>query len=144
MAGKRRSFAAQVDEFVLKTQARYEAVMKTAVANVVEDISDRTPVDTGFLRASLTVTTEEPTPASRRKGDGYVAPPYALVINELRAGQTIYAAFAANYAGFVEYGTRNMKGAGMVRLAAQAWPRHVANAIATAKAAVARNTRKRK
>lgn len=143
MAGKRRSFATQVDEWTLETQARFEAVLKTAVMNVVEDISDRTPVDTGFLRASLTVSLEEPTAADRRQGDGYVAPPYALVINQLRVGQTVYAAFAANYAGYVEYGTRNMKGAGMVRLAAQAWPRHVANAIRSAKAAVASNRRRK-
>jgi hypothetical protein len=143
MAGKRRSFATQVDEWTLKTQARYEAVLKTAVMNVVEDIIDRTPVDTGFLRASLTISIDDPVPATREKGSAYVAPPYALAISRLQIGQTIYAGFAANYAGYVEYGTKYMKGAGMVRLAAQAWPRHVRDAVAKAKAAVAANSRRR-
>ncbi|WP_422366410.1 hypothetical protein [Pelagibius sp.] len=133
MAG---TFSAAVDRWTLKTKRRTEAVFRTATQYVVEDVLERTPVDTGYLRASLTVTFNGPVPARGQQGDGYMAPPFALVIAGAQLGQVIYASFGANYALPVEYGKEGREGAGMVRLAAQAWPQHVAKAVAEAKAAV--------
>lgn len=131
-------FSAQVDAWVLKSRRRTEAVFKTAAQNVIGEVVDRTPVDTGYLRGSLTVTFNEPVPMRGKRGDGYVAAPYALAIAEAQLGQVIYASFGASYAGYVEYGAGGRRGAGMVRLSAQNWPRHVANAVSEAKARVGR------
>jgi hypothetical protein len=133
MAG---TFSAQVDAWVLKTKQRQEAVFKTAAQNVIGDVIDRTPVDTGYLRASLTVTLNEPLPMRGQQGDGYTAPPIDLSIAGAQLGDIIFASFVANYALPVEYGARGRAGVGMVRLAAQAWPQHVASAVAAAKARV--------
>jgi hypothetical protein len=50
------NFAASVDKWAKQSVARMEAVFKTAAEITIEEVSVRTPVDTGFLRASLTVS----------------------------------------------------------------------------------------
>lgn len=136
------SFSAQIDAWVRKTQQRMEAVVKNAAEAVAEDVINRTPVDTGFLRASLVATLDGPLPMRdappKDAAEGSFPPPtaYALVIEGLEMGGTLWLSFTANYAGYVEYGTKRQAPAGMVRLAAQNWPRHVAKAVREAKAAV--------
>jgi hypothetical protein len=132
-----QSFSASVDAWVRETQQRMDAVVKTAAQAVVEDVIQRTPVDTGYLRASFTVTTNAPLPMRGKQGDGYTAQPYSLAISGMKPGQSIFGTFVANYAAHVEYGARGRPGRGMVRLAAQAWPAHVTRAVAAAKARVA-------
>ncbi len=144
MAG---SFTGAIDAWVMESRARMEAVFKTAAQSVAEDVVDRTPVDTGFLRASLTASLveapairESARPAKDAKKGSFPTPAnYSLVISNMKLGDTLYVGFLAAYAGHVEYGTRGKKGRGMVRLAAQAWPQHVAKAIREAKAAVKAN-----
>lgn len=138
-----QSFAAAVDAWVQATRARMEAVVKTATENVVEEIVSRTPVDTGFLRASLSASLEGPLPMREAQPadaqPGMFGPPtdYALVIEGAQLGQTIWVTFTANYAAHVEYGTKHQNPAAMVRLSAQNWPFHVASAVRAAKEAVA-------
>lgn len=137
-----KSFTAQVDEWVLATRQRMIAVFRTSAQYVIEDVRNRTPVDTGFLRASWTVSLDGPLPmraANPGRGQVNQAQSYSLQIAGADLGSTIYASFVANYAGHVEYGARGRAGVGMVRLAAQAWPQHVAKAVAEAKARVASN-----
>lgn len=137
-----KSFTAQVDEWVLATRQRMIAVFRTSAQYVIEDVRDRTPVDTGFLRASWTVSLDGPLPmrSPNPGGDGGFQPQsYSLQIAGADLGDTVYASFVANYAGHVEYGARGRAGVGMVRLAAQAWPQHVNRAVAEAKARVASN-----
>lgn len=131
-----QSFSAAVEKWALKSQARLLAVFRTAAQYVIEDVRDRTPVDTGFLRASLTVTLDGPLPMREAAGSAYQAPSYSLVIAGAELGGTVYASFVANYAGHVEYGAQGRASVGMVRLAAQAWSSHVARAVAEAKARV--------
>lgn len=130
------SFSAAIDEWVRKTEQRTEAVFKTAAQYVVEDVILRTPVDTGYLRASLTVTLDGPLPMRGTQGDGYQAQPYSLAIAGAELGDTIHASFVANYAGHVEYGARGRAPRRMVGLAAQGWQAHVDRAVAEAKARV--------
>ena len=118
------------------------AVFKLSAQYVIEDVIYRTPVDTGYLRASLTVSLDGPLPLRGKQGDGYKAEPYALVIAKAKLGETITASFVANYAGHVEYGANGRAGVGMVRLAAQAWPAHVSRAVTGAKARVAQRSSK--
>ena len=141
----RLRFKSDVDAWVQETQARLDAVFKTAAQAVLEEVVARTPVDTGFLRASLTASLERMAPIRRGSRPGkdatpgsYPPPDVALVINSARLGQTIYASFTAEYSGVVEYGGENRKAVGMVRLAAQNWPKHVRDAVSAAKAAALR------
>ncbi|HEV7253876.1 MAG TPA: HK97 gp10 family phage protein [Mesorhizobium sp.] len=138
MATTTLNFAAQVDAWVRETEVRMLAVFRTAAQFVVEDVLDRTPVDTGYLRASLTVTTTGPLPirenAQPAEGQTYTVQPYALSIAGAEIGDTVFASFVAGYAGHVEYGAKGRAGRAMVRLAAQNWPVHVDRAVAAAKA----------
>jgi len=136
-----QNFSAAVDKWVLETRQRMIAVFRTAAQFVVEDVIERTPVDTGYARASWTVSLDGPMPMRGAQGDGYQAPPYSLSIAGADLGDTIYLSAVANYMGHLEYGARGRAGVGMVRLSAQAWPQHVAKAVAEAKARVASNVR---
>ena len=140
-----QTFSAQVDEWVMETKARLRAVFQLSTQYVIDDIVARTPVDTGFLRASLTVTLDSPLPirplARPAEGGLYQPEPYALQIAGADVEDTIYASFVAGYAGHVEYGARGRSGAGMVRLAAQAWPIHISRAVTEAKARVRSRTK---
>lgn len=97
------SFTAQIDEWVLKSKVRMLAVFQTATQYVVEDMLDRTPVDTGYLRASLTVKFNTPAPirpnnvpSEGATRNSYGMPTqYALAIAGSKIGQTIYASYTA-------------------------------------------------
>lgn len=122
------------------------AVFRMSTEYVIEDVLMRTPVDTGYMRASFTVSLDGPLPIradarppSDAEKDSYKPQPYSLAINGADLGDTITASFVAAYSAHVEYGARGREGVGMVRLAAQAWPQHVAKAVAEAKARVASN-----
>jgi hypothetical protein len=131
-----QSFSAAVDAWVLKSRQRLEAVLKTSAQYVHEDVVNRTPVDTGYLVNSITGSIDGPLPLRGEQGDGYAAPSFDLVLAGASLADTVYISFVANYAAHVEYGARGRQGVGMVRLAAQAWPQHVARAVAQAKSRV--------
>jgi len=122
------------------------AVFRLSAEYVIENVVELTPVDTGFLRASLTVTTDGPLPIRpdanpARDGTTYDLAPYSLVIAGAELGETIFASFVASYSAHVEYGARGRAGRGMVRLAAQRWPEHVDRAVRVAKARVRSSSR---
>lgn len=133
MAG---SFTAEVDAWVAQTRARMLAVFRTSAQYVIEDVRERTPVDTGYLKNSLTVSLDGPLPMRGAAGDGYVAPPIAAVIAGADLGATITASFVGNYAGFIEYGARGRAPVRMVGLAVQSWQSHVDRAVSEAKSRV--------
>lgn len=143
MAVSRLSFGAQVDAWTRKTQQRMIAVFRTAAQMTIEEVSIRTPVDTGFLRASLHVSLAGIEPIQRAarptvKEKGHYLPsiqPYSLMINGAEIGDTIFASFVAAYAGHVEFGAEGRPARGMVRLAAQNWQTNVRKAVAQVKAA---------
>lgn len=136
MAVQKLDFGAAVDAWTKKTQQRMVAVFRTAAEYTFEDVMMRTPVDTGYLRASFTATLDAPLPMRGSKGDGYTAPPISLTIAGADIGDTIFGSFVANYAGHVEYGARGRPPRAMVRGAAQAWQGHVDKAVAEAKSRV--------
>jgi hypothetical protein len=132
-----KSFSASVDDWVKETQERMDAVFKDAVQTTVEEILDRTPVDTGFLKSSFHTSLTGFLPLVHR---GVVRPndvQIQMTIAQAEAGDTIYGNFTANYAVHVEYGARGRPGRRMVGLAAQNWQRNVDNSVRKAKAAVA-------
>lgn len=135
------SFTAQIDEWVLKSKARMLAVFQTATQFVVEEMIDRTPVYTGYLRASITVRFNTPAPIrpnnrppADAEKDSYGMPTqYTLAIAGAKIGQTIYVSYTAAYALPIEYGFKSYAGAGMVRLSAQNWAKHIAKATTIAR-----------
>lgn len=134
------TFTADVTDWVRKTQARMLAVFRLSAEYVIEDALARTPRDTGFLAASMTVTLDGPLPireGARPAGDGgYQVQPYSLVIAGADLGGTIHASWVASYAIHVEMGARGRAPVRMVGLAAQNWQSHVNRAVAEAKARV--------
>lgn len=98
-----------------------------------KDKGGNMPVITGFLRSSMVVTLNTPHVGftERVKGKSYTYDPnqYGLVLNGAQIGDTIYAAFTANYAIFQEYGTTKMAGNFFVRHAAQQWSQIVNGVI---------------
>lgn len=140
------SFAAQVDAWTKETRRRMLAVFHKSAEKVSERVVRKTPVDTGFLRASWAGSLNgiptirpghRPSKDAKQGSYAYDSGPINLVIRSVPLGGTIYMGFAAEYAPHVEYGARGRAGRGMVRLAAQQWPRIVDEAIAEAKAAAA-------
>lgn len=165
MAVKDVSFAAQVDAWCRKSEQRMEAVFRTSAERVIVEMrtpkakGGNMPVDTGFLRNSVVVTTDGPTPiredAKPKPGASYdqtgddLSGPATLIIAQATIGQKIWACFTAVYAARREYGfvgkdSRGREisesGDGFVRLAAQNWQKIVSGAIRDAKAAVKANT----
>jgi len=140
------TFAATVSEWVASEKARQTAVFRASVQEFVSRVQitvpagGNMPIDTGFLRASLQMSTEGP-PVTRADGEpvpGGVYPEngdVALVIAGAEIGQDLYAGWSAAYARRMEYGfvgkdslgrSYNQAGFGFLALAAQQWPAIVA------------------
>lgn len=135
------TFSAQVAAFVAKSEKRLELVVKESAQRVGLEVKERTPVDTGFLRASFMASTSAMPLIDRnaRPGAGPVADrgeEIALVIAGASLGQPIYMGFVAGYAAHVEYGVNGRSGVGMVRLSAQRWPAIVNQVVSEAKARI--------
>lgn len=122
------TFSATVDKWISDSEEKMEAVFKTAVQFTIDETLDRTPVDTGFLKSSMTVSLSGFTPL-REKGFSLNNAAYELVIAGADLGDTIYANYAANYAKYVEDGSRGRAGRHMVKLAAQNWQTNVDRAV---------------
>lgn len=139
------SFTAAVSDWVRETEQRMTAVFRQASQEVIQDMVNRTPVDTGFARASVVVSTSAmPSIDPNKKGaDGASYTPdvteISLAIAGAEIGQTIFAGYTAAYAPALEYGHSKQAPNGMVRLAAQRWPAVVAEVSARAQARVEAN-----
>ncbi len=88
------------------------------------------PVDTGFLRASLVVSFDAPTPMDPankpKEGQTYAFDPATILkIGEAEIGMTIFASYSAIYARAINYGQHGSPGRLFVQLAAQQWPQIV-------------------
>lgn len=139
------SFSAQISDWVKETRERRDAVYRGSAQRIVEIM--QTPrgaggnlrVDTGFLRASLVVTTSSALPAQTAKPDGpvtfsYDAAASSLVIAGADIKDPITAVYTANYARPREYGARGQAGDRWVALASQRWPQVVEQECAEARA----------
>lgn len=138
------SFSAQISIWVKETRERRDAVYRGSAQRIVEIM--QTPrgaggnlrVDTGFLRASLVVTTSTALPPQTIKPDGpwafsYDAAATSLVIAGADIKDPITAVYTANYARPREYGARGQAGDRWVALASQRWPEVVEQECAEAK-----------
>jgi hypothetical protein len=142
MAG---TFTADVSAWVRKSKKRMLVVIQQSAQDVIElaqkpvGAGGNMPVDTGYLRASLTTTLNTPgasypakarfEPNSYSAEVGAAEAQYTLTINRMKLGDTIYAVYLANYAYFQEYGSQGRTGRAFVRLAAQQWRSIVAKNV---------------
>ena len=95
-----------IDQWVAKSQARLEAVWKTAAQDIAREVQTprakggRMPVDTGFLRNSFTADINK-TP-SGNGNSSYSAGPISIVINRAKIGDRVVFGWGANYAIYME------------------------------------------
>ncbi len=130
-----KTFASDVEDWVLRTENALLAVGRASVQDVMNEANQsffkggRMPVKTGFLRASLRAKVGSiPSGPTRGEKDGtYTFPDDVrsdgtinLAIAEWKAGETLYFGWTAEYALPQEY--RN----GFVEGATQNWSRIVA------------------
>lgn len=126
---------ANLDQWTRKTEARMEAVFRTAAQSMIEEAQTPTDkggnmrVDTGFLRNSGTAALNSIPTGSALQGQTFRqvdwdAAPSVLVINRAKIGDRIVFGWTANYADVRE------RKDGFMRLAAQNWPQHVKRAAA--------------
>lgn len=78
----------------------YIAAFRISAQYMLEDILDATPVDTGYLRASMTVTLNTPEPMTEFASGGGMAESLGAVA----LGDTLYATYTAIYAARIEHG----------------------------------------
>jgi hypothetical protein len=128
-------FQANVDAWVNEVPKRileafHESTQKT-VSAIRQNLRTVVHVQTGFLRASETASTESMPPiipgSHSVKGETYAfeGGTTALVINSATLEQTIYIGWVASYGPYLEYGTTHIQPRGFVRLAAEQWPAFV-------------------
>lgn len=141
-----KSFSAQIDEWVAKTKADIETVVKGSAFDVITEM--QTPVasggnlrvDTRFLRSSLKVNLTGPVAIDT--ANPYKTPNSApdwddaglkAAVASFGIGDTLYATYAAEYAAIVHYKT----GPQWVTLAAQNWQNIVNRNVAALKSSTA-------
>lgn len=114
------SFSAQVAAEIAQIKNGLDMIVLQSAQDVLNDASrpvaqgGNLPVDTGHLRNSLAVAINaEPTTST--------GPEVTAQIAGFEIGDTIMARWTANYATYVEYGSRGRAGRAFVRQAAQKW-----------------------
>ena len=120
-----RRFVADVSAFADKTADQMLRVAKQSIQDVVKQAQTPVakggdlPVDTGFLRNSLTTTVRGST--AGQGGDSYV-----LGLTSLQLGDPFQVAWTADYAIARHYMVGTSKGGGLWRdKAAQRWSSYV-------------------
>ena len=126
---------ATLDQWVLKTKRRTDAVLKDAtqttiaIAQKTKAKDGRMPVITNNLRDSL-----ESSIAGGVKGDGEES--YILVAGNMKGGDLATFVWRAEYSAAVNNGRDGRPGAHFVEGAVDQWPAIVRASIAKAKARV--------
>lgn len=116
-----RTFSAQVDDWTRKSKARMTAVFRESTqrlseeANLAKGEGGRLPVDTGFLRASFSVSLSG-LPFGVSQGDRSATYTFDdsavdLVIASAQIGDTIFGGWVANYANVQEEQNAFLRGA---------------------------------
>jgi hypothetical protein len=123
-------FTKTVQAFVDGSKEKMDRVFKASVQDVFDAITDPWPVDTGFSRASFTASLTGWQPVTQARpvtATSYPSPEYSAVINSAPPGSPIYGNFTANYAVYIEHGSRGRPGRGLVQMAVLSWPQIVAS-----------------
>lgn len=130
------TFTAQIDAWIAKSQARTEAVVKTAVQDTINQAQSMVRVDTGFLKNSGQAAIGElPSGVSINPNKDAKLPEWksssvTATLLDWDLKSPFYFGWIANYARHRENKD------GFMRLAAQNWPQHVNKAVARVKAEI--------
>ena len=95
-----------IGEWVAKSQARLDAVWKTAAQDIAREVQTprakggRMPVDTSYLRNSFSADINK-TP-SGNGNSGYTSGPISIVINRAKIGDTVVFGWASQYSVYME------------------------------------------
>ena len=115
-----KTFSAQVDDWIAKSQALSMAVLQQATQAVINEANTpvakggRMRVDTGFLRNSLKANIGS-MPSGASSPGNWDDSEVVLTLTRLQPGQVFYAGWIANYARPREHYD------GFLRMAAQKW-----------------------
>ena len=118
---------------VKRLRERVDQVVQDSTIYTLDAILRRTPRQTGRLASSWRVGIGRPSGEHviyAREGDIERARARAIAVAKTaRAGDVVYIVSAQAYAAAVEYGDREHKPTGMVRLAAAEVPHFIAKAV---------------
>ena len=95
-----------IDQWVRKTEARLDAVWKTAAQDIAREVqtprskNGKLPLDTGYLRNSFAADVNS-TPAGNGNSS-YSAGPISIVINRAKIGDRVVFGWGASYAIYME------------------------------------------
>ena len=123
-----------IAEWVAKSEARLDAVWKTAAQDIAREMQTprakggRMPVDTSYLRNSFSADINK-TP-SGNGNSAYTSGPISIVINRAKIGDQVVFGWAAQYSIYMEAKYS------FVRHAAQNWQQIVNKAAQKVKARV--------
>ena len=123
-----------IGEWVAKSQARLDAVWKTAAQDIAREMqtprakNGRMPVATGFLRNSFSADINK-TPSGSGETP-YTSGPISIVINRAKIGDTVVFGWGAQYSIYMEAKYS------FVRHAAQNWQQIVNKAAQKVKTRV--------
>ena len=123
-----------IGQWVAQSQARLEAVWKTAAQDIVREIQTprakggKMPVDTGFLRNSFAADVNKV--PSGNGSTAYTSGPISIVINRAKIGDTVVFGWAPQYSVYMEARYS------FVRHAAQNWQQIVIKSAQKVKARV--------
>ena len=123
-----------IGEWVAKSQARLDAVWKTAAQDIAREMQTprakggRMPVDTSYLRNSFSADINK-TP-SGNGNSAYTSGPISIVINRAKIGDTVVFGWAPQYSVYMEARYS------FVRHAAQNWQQIVIKAAQKVKTRV--------
>lgn len=119
-----KTFSAQVDDWIAKSQALSMAVLQQATQAVISEANTpvakggRMRVDTGFLRNSLKANIGS-MPSGASSPGNWDDSEVVLTLIRLQPGQVFYAGWTANYARPREHYD------GFLRMAVQKWQEQV-------------------
>lgn len=104
--GTTRGFSTSVNKWTKKTIARSEEAFKIGVLDFFIHLRDTTPIDTGYLRSSLTLGKNGQIPAgpNAEYGSIYNDQRALSVIDSLKLGDRVTMVYNAPYARRLEYG----------------------------------------
>lgn len=110
------TFALELKAFADRTKAENEAIAKTALLDVFEEIRRRSPVDTGFFRLNWTLTTDAPGPATP------ITEALSVTLPPQVVGRVHFITNNLPYARRLETGWSQQAPNGMVGLTVLRWP----------------------
>lgn len=131
-----KTFAATVGAWAKAVPEALDIVFKEAAQEVVSQLNLLTPVDTGFLRASLRASTSAmPALSLANPGGTFTADSgeIVLVIAGAELGDTIYLGYTAKYGAYVAYGANGRPGRPWVDMVSQRWAQIVQQKAAEVK-----------